>query len=54
MELREIFNKVISEQSDPDAIAELEVCREFFTNPEFKSKLEEYIWTQNQKKQSPR
>lgn len=47
-QIKEIFNTVIAEQTDADTIANLEICREYFTNPEFKSALEEYSWNQTQ------
>jgi len=46
-ELKSIFNVVITCQSDPGTIAKLEICREYFTNPEFKAKLEQFTFDQN-------
>ena len=47
-QIREAFNQAISNSTDADAIAKLELAREFFTNPEFRRALEEHIW-QNRK-----
>lgn len=46
--IREEFDNVIAQVSDPQTVAELEICREYFTNPEFKANLEEFTWNQNQ------
>ncbi len=43
-EIRSEMNKAILQQTDPDTIARMEVVREFFTNPDFKAKLEEYTF----------
>lgn len=46
-EVREIFNKVIAGQTDPDRVANLEIVREYFTNPDFKRALEDFVWQVN-------
>jgi hypothetical protein len=35
---------------DSKTIAEMEICREYFTNPKFKKDLESYVWQINQAK----
>ena len=45
-----MFNEVIAKTTDADAIARLEVVREYLTNPEFRTNLEEYTWNVNQRK----
>ena len=40
--MRQWFDKLISETSDADRIAELELCREYFTDTSFRQKLEDY------------
>lgn len=47
-DIRKGFNQAISKTSDPDTVAELEVCREYFTNPDFRAKLENFVWEVNQ------
>lgn len=44
---REIFNQVIANQTDADKIANLEICREYFTNPNFRKALEDHVWESN-------
>ena len=46
-EVRAMFNEVISKQVDPDKVANLELAREFFTNSEFRAKLQDYVWAIN-------
>jgi hypothetical protein len=41
---REVFNQVIAKQSDADTIARLELCREYFTNPQFAKALADHLW----------
>jgi hypothetical protein len=43
---REVFNEVIKNQVDGNTIAKLELCREYFTNGDFRSRLEEYLWSE--------
>ena len=40
--IRQAFDRMIKETSNPDTIAKLEIAREYFTNPEFRQKLENY------------
>ena len=40
---REIFNAAIANVSDPDQIAKMELCREYFCNADFQSALHDYI-----------
>lgn len=47
-ELKSIFNQVIAGETDSSTVANLEVCREFFTNPEFRARLEQFTFDQNQ------
>ena len=49
IEARKIFDKVISETQDPDRIAKLELLREYFCNPAFKSELEKITFEMNYK-----
>ena len=42
--MRQWFDKLISETSDAARIAELELCREYFTDPAFRQKLENYTF----------
>lgn len=46
-EIRAVFEKVISTVQDPDRKDELELCREYYTNPEFKKYLEDMVWKMN-------
>lgn len=41
---REVFNQVIANQTDADKIANLEICREYFTNPAFAKALADHLW----------
>ena len=43
---REVFNEVIKHQVDGNTIAKLELCREYFTNGDFRSRLKEYLWSE--------
>lgn len=47
---RLIFNTVIAGEPNAEEVAKLEVAREFFTNPDFRKKLEEFTWEQNNPK----
>jgi hypothetical protein len=40
-EVRKVFDTVIADQSDPARVANLELCREYFTNPAFRKFLED-------------
>lgn len=46
-EARRIFDQAIAKLDDPDAIARLELAREYFTNPAFKKWLEDTVWEAN-------
>lgn len=46
-EARKIFNQAIAQHTDKDAIAHLELCREYFTNPKFRKALEWHTWELN-------
>ena len=46
---REIFNQAAAAQTDADAIARIELAREYFTNPTFRAALEKMVWQQSQK-----
>lgn len=41
---REQFNAAIDRQTDPDQRARLELAREYFCNPEFRSAIEDHLW----------
>lgn len=43
-EAREIFNQAIRNTQDADSIANIELCREYFTNPTFRKALEDHLW----------
>lgn len=45
---REIFNQAIAKTTDADKIANIEICREYFTNPTFAKALADHLW-ENQK-----
>ena len=47
-QLKAAFNQAIAKVADADARARMEVAREFFTNPDFRKKLEAFAW-QNRK-----
>lgn len=42
-EAREIFNQAIANEKDADRIAKVELLREYFTNPTFRSAMEEEV-----------
>jgi hypothetical protein len=46
---KEIFNNAIKNSKNADQIANIEICREYFTNPEFKKFLEDITFTVNHK-----
>lgn len=48
-EARAIFNAAIATSTDADQIARMELCREYFTNPEFRANLEEFTFALNNK-----
>jgi hypothetical protein len=41
---REIFNQAAASATDTDAIARIELAREYFTNPAFRKALEDFVW----------
>ncbi len=41
---REAFDAAIARATTPDAMARLELAREFFTNPEFRQRLQDFAW----------
>jgi hypothetical protein len=43
-EAREIFQKAIEAQTDPDQKAKLEIAREWFTNPDFRKQLSDTVF----------
>ena len=45
-ELRKEFDKVIAQTHDADAVARLEVAREYFTNDDFRAKVEEHTFNE--------
>ena len=52
-EIRAGFNQMIAAaqaKGDADAVARMEVCREYFTNPAFKAALQDEVWLINTKK----
>jgi hypothetical protein len=51
--IREGFNQMINaaqRAGDADAVAKLEIAREYFTNPAFRKNLEDVTWQINQGK----
>ena len=49
-EARKILNSAIANETNADKVAKLEVVREYLTNPDFRKKLEDYVWNINQAK----
>ena len=47
-EARNIFNAAIASNTDADQIAKIELCREYFTNPEFRAALEAHTFAASQ------
>ena len=50
-EIRDGFNQMIeaaTSAEDHDAVARLEIAREYFTNPSFKAALQAEVWQINQ------
>ena len=41
---REIFNQAAANATDADAIARIELAREYFTNPTFRKALADHLW----------
>jgi len=46
-EARAYFDAAIARTTDPDTIAKLELCREYFTNEEFRAALQDYVYLIN-------
>lgn len=46
-DIRAIFNSMIEAEQNADKKANLELCREYYTNPEFKAALEQHVWELN-------
>lgn len=46
-EARAYFDAAIARATDPDVIAKLELCREYFTNEEFRAALQDYVYLIN-------
>lgn len=50
-EAREIFNAAADAakaRNDSDALASIEIAREFFTNPDFRRALSDFVWNINE------
>ena len=47
-DFRNGVNQEIADTTDADKIAKLEIIREYFTNPEFRAKLEEVTFENQQ------
>lgn len=46
-EARQIFDTAAANEADADKRANIELCREYFTNPEFRKALEDMVATIN-------
>ncbi len=44
---RKVFDQAIEQTNDPDKVANLELCREYFTNPEFRKAFHNEVAKQN-------
>ena len=42
---REIFTHAISAAKDADQVVRIELAREYFTNPDFRRALADYVWS---------
>lgn len=50
-EIKTDFNQMIAAAAvagDKDTVARFEIAREYFTNPEFKTALQDHLWQINQ------
>lgn len=47
-QLQDKINATIGRETDADRIADLEIAREYFTNPDFRTKLSDFVWKINQ------
>lgn len=43
-EARKIFDAAIAKTNNADAVAKIELVREFLTNPKFRARLEAHLW----------
>lgn len=46
-EARAYFDAAIALTADPDAIAKIELCREYFTNEAFRTALQDHVYLIN-------
>ena len=46
-EAREMFDRLIAQADSADRVAALELCREYFTNPEFRVALQDEVFRIN-------
>ena len=44
-EAREVFNQALNNEVDPDKRANIELCREFFTNPKFRQWMSDTVYS---------
>ena len=42
-EARKVFNQILATLTDADQIAKIELCREYFTNPDFRAALQNEV-----------
>ena len=49
-EARAHFDAAIARTDNKDQIANIEIAREYFTNPTFRANLEQFIWDINNAK----
>jgi len=50
-EARAIFDQIIARTYDPERIAKLELCREFFCSPGMRNTITEFVWNRLQNMQ---
>jgi hypothetical protein len=41
---RDIFDQAAKAAKDPDVVARIELCREYFTNPVFRKTFTDLLW----------
>lgn len=46
-EARKVFDSALSKIKDPEQVEKIELVREYFTNPEFRSNLEKFVYEVN-------
>lgn len=51
-EARAIFDSAIASTTDADAIARLELAREYFCNPDFRCQLAEFLYQTSTRRQN--